>query len=274
MSKFVAGLVQLRSGPDREAGFAQARDLIREAAAQGAKLLVTPENTGFLQMDRSGWAKQIRTEAEDEYLPRFQALAKELQVSLVLGSLPIKVADGKAANRSLLISPHGEIRARYDKIHLFNVAVSQTETWRESDTIQRGKQAVIAAAQGAMLGFSICYDLRFPMLYQALAKSGANVLLVPAAFTRPTGRAHWHALLRARAIETGSFVLAPAQGGVHPDGRKTYGHTLMVDPWGKIFADMDHDAPGVLVHEINLAKMKEARRRIPAIVSTQGFTGP
>lgn len=274
MSKLHVGLVQLRSGPNREEGFAQAESLIRQAANVGATLVATPENTTLLQMNRAAWAQQICAETDDPYLPRFRKLAKELGISLVIGSLPIKVAEAKAANRSFLITADGAIAARYDKIHLFDVAVTKSETWRESDSIQPGHNAVIAETQGARLGFSICYDLRFPQLYQKLAKAGANILLVPAAFTRPTGRAHWHALLRARAIETGSFVLAPAQGGVHEDGRKTYGHSLIVDPWGKIIAELDHDEPDMLVHEINLAKVDEVRRRIPAIVSAQAFTGP
>jgi predicted amidohydrolase len=207
---------------------------------------------------------KVHVEDEDPSLLAFRATAKELGVWLLIGSMAIKVGERQCANRSFLIGPDGAIRASYDKIHMFDVDLPNGEQYRESRNFRRGERAVIADLPWGRLGLSICYDLRFPQLYRALAHAGASFLTIPAAFTHTTGKAHWHVLQRARAIETGCFVIAPAQGGVHPNGRHTFGHSLIVAPWGEILAEAGED-PCVITAEIDPAKVAEVRQRIPAL---------
>jgi deaminated glutathione amidase len=264
-NSFSIALVQMRAGTQPVQNIIDASAMIREAAAKGAQLVCTPENTHLIQTDRRLFLQTISEEDNEPALQAFCDLAKELGIFLLLGSLIIKVSPGKAANRSFLINPQGEIVSRYDKIHLFDVTINDRETWHESDYTRAGTRAVIAKAGLATLGLTICYDLRFAALYRLLAQKGANVLTVPSAFTRVTGRAHWEVLLRARAIECGAYVLAPAQGGVHEDGRRTYGHSMVVDPWGEVIATLDHDEPGVLLADLDLQKCVTVRQRLPAL---------
>ncbi len=256
--------IQLRSGVDIDANLRAAEALIRAAAGEGASFIATPEMTHILQRSPKRLFAALRPEAEDKGAAFFAALADELGVHLLIGSLAVLKSEGRAANRSLLFGTDGQILARYDKIHLFDVTVSRKETWRESAIYDRGTAAVTAQIDGAKLGLSICYDVRFANLYRRYAEAGAQILTVPAAFTKPTGEAHWEALLRARAIETGSFVIAPAQGGTHEDGRTTYGHSLIIGPWGKVIAKIDGDQPGYITADINVADVAAARERIPA----------
>lgn len=264
--------VQMRSGVDIDANLAQAEALIRGAAAEGASFIATPEMTHLLQRSSKRLFMEITDEASDKGVARFGALAKELGIDLLIGSLAIKTSEGRAANRSFLFGPNGIIKARYDKIHLFDVTVSQEETWKESRVYDGGTKAVLSTAGNAKIGLSICYDVRFADLYSAYAQAGADIITVPAAFTRPTGKAHWEVLLRARAIETGSFILAPAQGGTHEDGRSTWGHSMIVGPWGEILGEVEGDEPGYLCAEIDLNDVTDARRKIPAWQHTPAYS--
>lgn len=256
--------IQMRSGVDIEANLKAAESLIRAAAKDGASFIATPEMTHLLQRSPKALFAAITDEANDLGVKHFGALAKELGIEILIGSLAIKTAENRAANRSFLFGRDGRLKARYDKIHLFDVKVSREETWNESKVYDRGHKAVMADIDGAKIGLSICYDLRFPSLYRHYGQSGADIIAVPAAFTRPTGEAHWGALLRARAIETGSFIIAPAQGGPHEDGRTTYGHSLIIGPWGDIRAHLDNHQPGYICADIDLDDVQDARRRIPA----------
>ncbi|HEX6859666.1 MAG TPA: carbon-nitrogen hydrolase family protein [Caulobacteraceae bacterium] len=267
------GLVQLRTPATHEAALAHAAPLVREAAAGGAEFILTPEGTNILQRDREQLLPQLKTVEEDPVVRGLRALAAELAVWIDIGSALVTDA-GKCANRQLLVAPDGSIAASYDKIHMFDVDLPTGETARESHVYEPGKAAVLADTPLAKLGLTVCYDMRFPALYRALTVGGAQVLTVPAAFTRPTGEAHWEVLLRARAIETGSYVLAAAQGGLHEDGRGTWGHSLVVGPWGEIVGQLDHDEPGVLFADLDLAKVEAARSAIPALKNARQFTGP
>ncbi|MEM1315174.1 MAG: carbon-nitrogen hydrolase family protein [Pseudomonadota bacterium] len=284
-----AALVQTCSGDDPAASTAAAAALIREAAAQGADLIATPEVTNLVTLSRRHQHATLRSEAEDPSLAAFRDLAAELGRPLLIGSLAL-LADAHAGpgeapfvNRSFLIGPDGALRARYDKIHMFDVEVSADETYRESSAYRPGARAVtadLADAPGApRLGLTICYDMRFPALYRALAEAGAQILTVPSAFTVPTGRAHWETLLRARAIETGCFVLAPAQTGTHPAAvegariRKTYGHSLAVAPWGEVLADAG-EATGVTLVDLDLDLVAQARARVPSLANARPFSPP
>jgi predicted amidohydrolase len=270
---FRAACVQLRSSDDVAENIRATSELIREAKAKGAQFIATPENTTLMAPD--GGAKLERSFAEDRdpALPAFTALAKELGIWLLIGSLAIKVSDTKTANRSFLIDPNGEIKARYDKIHMFDVDLPSGETYRESNTVAGGSRAVIADLPWGKVGLTICYDLRFPQLYRALSQDGAFMLAVPSAFTETTGKAHWHVLLRARAIENGAFVIAPAQGGTHANGRQTYGHSLIVAPWGEIIAEAGIE-PCVIVADIDPALVEAARGRVPNLRHDRPFEGP
>jgi deaminated glutathione amidase len=272
-NKVRAACVQLRAGEDVAENIRAASDLIREAAKAGARLMATPENTGLMAADGGAKLEKTFSEAEDPALPRFAALAEELGIWLLIGSLGIKVAAGKTANRSFLIGPKGAIVARYDKIHLFDVNLPSGESYRESNTVEAGGQAVVAALPWGRIGLSVCYDLRFPGLYRALAQAGAAILAVPSAFTETTGKAHWHALLRARAIENGAFVIAPAQGGTHANGRKTYGHSLIVGPWGEILAEAGTE-PGMIMAELDLGEVDAVRARLPSLEHDRAFEVP
>ncbi|WP_304192256.1 carbon-nitrogen hydrolase family protein [Phenylobacterium aquaticum] len=267
-------LIQTRTPASHAAALDHIAPLVREAAAQGAQLIATPEGSNILQKDKAKLLPQLVLLADDPVVRGLQALAEELGVWLLVGSALVKREDGKAANRCALISPAGEIVATYDKLHMFDVDLPTGETARESETYEPGDRAVTVDLGEAKLGLTICYDVRFPALHRALALAGAQVITVPAAFTRPTGAAHWEILLRARAIETGSFVLAPAQGGFHEDGRGTYGHTIAIAPWGEVLGELAHDEPGVLVVDLDLAAVGKARAAIPALANARAFAAP
>jgi predicted amidohydrolase len=273
VSGFRAACVQLRSSDDVGENIRHASALIREAHGQGAHFVATPENTTLMAPDGGAKLERSFTEADDPALPAFAALAEELGLWLLIGSLAIKVSDTKTANRSFLFDPRGRVAARYDKIHLFDVDLPSGERYRESGTVAGGDRAVSAELPWGRLGLTICYDLRFPQLYRAHARAGAFALTVPSAFTETTGKAHWHVLLRARAIENGAFVIAPAQGGTHANGRRTYGHSLIIAPWGEILAEAGTD-PCVIVADIDPALSADARARVPNLQHDRVFSGP
>lgn len=268
--KFRAGLVQMRSGRTVDRNVAAASELIRQAAAGGAHYVQTPEVTTLMELDRERLFASCQPEQGNEALAEFQSLARELGVWLHIGSIPILASPTKLANRSYLLSPDGRIAARYDKIHMFDVELANGETYRESENYQGGTEAVVARLPWGGLGMTICYDLRFPYLFRALAHAGASMIAVPAAFTRPTGEAHWHVLLRARAIEAQSFVLAAAQGGQHEHGRSTYGHSLIVSPWGEILAE-GGTGPGVIFADIDMSQVADVRQRVPSLRHDRPF---
>lgn len=259
-----AALIQMRAGRDMARNVADASALIREAVGQGADFVSTPEMTNILEPDRPRLKSLAKTEAEDDSVAAFSALAQELGLWLNIGSLALKGPGEKLINRSLLFAPDGSIAARYDKIHLFDVDLPTGESLRESHAYEGGTDAVLAETVLGPIGLTICYDMRFPHLYRGLAKAGAKLFTVPSAFTVPTGQAHWHVLLRARAIETGSFVLAAAQGGRHESGRETYGHSLIVSPWGEVLAEAGTE-PGIVMADLDPAQSDLARARVPAL---------
>ena len=273
MAIFKAAAVQMRGGRSVAPNIDAAEALIREAASAGARYVLTPEMTDIIERDRAALMAAISPEESDPALARFRALAKALGIHLHIGSLAIRLPGEQVANRAFLIGPDGAIIARYDKIHMFDVDLDGGESWRESRTYRPGDRAVVAHVGDAHVGMSICYDLRFPQLYRALAKAGATVLAVPAAFTKQTGEAHWHVLIRARAIETGAFVVAAAHGGHHEDGRDTYGHSMIVDPWGKVIAEAGTE-PGIVVADIDIEESRKARARIPALTHDRAFALP
>ncbi|MDX8445784.1 carbon-nitrogen hydrolase family protein [Mesorhizobium captivum] len=272
MGIFKAAAVQMRSGTSPERNAADMERLVREAADQGATYVQTPEMTGALVRDKQAGAAAFTSEDKDVVVSTARKLAEELGIYLHVGSTAILRADGKLANRAFLFAPDGATIANYDKIHMFDVDLDNGESWRESASYEPGTEAIVTDIDGARLGFAVCYDLRFPQLFRAEALAGAHVLSVPAAFTRQTGEAHWHVLLRARAIENGAYVVAAAQGGLHEDGRETYGHSLIVDPWGRIIAEAAHDEPGVIVAEIDPSQSATARRKIPNLKNARDFS--
>ena len=253
------------SGVDPATNIEAASALIRQAAAAGAQLVATPEMTSLLVRKREQLFELAQPEADDPALAAFKALADELGIHLLIGSLAIRLSSERCANRSFLIGPDGEVMARYDKLHMFDVDVDEHNRWQESTTYQAGDTACLAGTVLGQIGLTICYDVRFSALYTALARAGADILTVPAAFTAVTGEAHWHVLLRARAIETGCFVIAPAQSGLHEDGRETYGHSLIINPWGEIIGEAENGDPGIVVAEIDLEQVQQARARIPSL---------
>ena len=257
-------LLQMTSGIDPAANAAVVTSAIRDAAAGGAAMLFTPEMTGLLDRDRGRAAATIVDEADDRVLAAVRAAAADTGMWIHLGSLAVRGPGGRYANRGFVIDGDGVIRSRYDKIHLFDVDLPTGERWHESTAYVPGQAASVVAAPIGQVGLSICYDLRFAALYAALSAAGATILAIPAAFTRPTGAAHWHVLMRARAIESAAFVVAAAQTGEHEDGRATYGHSLVVDPWGEVLLDMG-EAPGIGFAEIDIARVAEVRARIPVI---------
>jgi predicted amidohydrolase len=267
---FRAGLIQLGAGRSVEANIDSAAKLVREAKANGADYVQTPEMTNLMERGRKALFATIVEEERDPALAAFRELARELKLFFHIGSLAVKATPEKAANRGLLIDRDGEIVARYDKIHLFDVELADGESYRESNTYRPGETAMLADLPWGRLGLSVCYDLRFPALYRALAEAGADFLAIPSAFTKQTGEAHWHVLMRARAIETGAFVLAAAQGGHHENGRDTFGHSLAVDPWGRVIAEGGVE-PGVVMAEIDPALVVEARERIPSLQHGRRF---
>lgn len=272
-------LVQLTSSDDPEENLGTIRGYLRDAANAGAEFVLTPEVSNCVSSSKSHQTDVLKPEEEDATLAALQAEASELGLWLLIGSLALKTTDpdGRFANRSFLIAPDGSIRARYDKIHMFDVQVTPDETYQESDGYRPGTRAVVADTPFAPIGMSICYDVRFPYLYRALAEAGAHILTVPAAFSHVTGAAHWHSLLRARAIETGCFVLAPAQTGKHRASRgkqrQTYGHSLAVSPWGEVLLDAGTD-PGVYTFEMDDAAVTAARQKVPSLTHTRTFEGP
>tara|TARA_R110000787_G_scaffold42481_3_gene104510 strand:- start:1494 stop:2336 length:843 start_codon:yes stop_codon:yes gene_type:complete len=272
MTLLRAACVQMRSGTEVAGNISAATALVRQAAAAGATLIATPEMTNLLDI-RPGMARpKIVKQDDDATLAAFRALADELDVWLLLGSIAVTLeGDDRFANRSFLIGPDGKVVAHYDKIHMFDVEVGDGQTYRESRTYRPGEATTLAYAAIVRVGMTICYDLRFPALYRTLAQAGAQILTVPAAFTRVTGEAHWHVLLRARAIETGCFVIAPAQGGKHEDGRETFGHSLIISPWGEILAEADGDEPGVIWADLDLDQVAKSRARIPSLGNDQAF---
>jgi predicted amidohydrolase len=269
--KFRAALVQLRSGREIGPNIAAAKNLIAAAAAEGAQYVQTPENTPLMELEAERLFALIKPEAESGFIGEFSNLARDLKIWLHIGSAAVLAEDGRAANRAFMFRPDGAIAARYDKIHMFDVDLPNGERYTESKNFRPGAEAVTVDLPWCRLGLSICYDLRFPEQYKALAQAGAEVLTVPAAFTQATGQAHWQILLRARAIETGSFVLAAAQGGTHENGRSTYGHSLIISPWGEILAEAG-DEPGIVSAEIDPAVSRETRQRIPALTHARDFS--
>jgi predicted amidohydrolase len=258
--------VQLSAGREVGSNLEIVSDLVRQAAAAGAKLITTPENAVMIEPRRAPKFAQAEDEAQPYALASFQSLARETGAWLLAGSIATKLPDEpeRLANRSTLLSPDGRIVAQYDKIHMFDVDLANGESYRESSQFRPGDKAVVANTPWGGFGLSVCYDLRFPALYRALAQAGARLIGIPSAFTVPTGRAHWHVLVRARAIETGCFVLAPAQTGTHAEGRKTYGHSLIVDPWGEILAEAGEEV-GFITADLDLGKIDEARRMVPSL---------
>ncbi len=267
-------LLQLRTPASQAAALEHVEPLLRQAAATGARFVVTPEATNILEKDRAKLFERLETAEQDPCVHGMIALARELGVWLLIGSALVKRADGGAANRSMLIDPNGRTVAAYDKIHMFDVDLPTGETARESEAYTPGCAAGLADTPFGRLGLSVCYDVRFPYLYRALAKAGAEILTVPSAFTRPTGEAHWEILLRARAIENGAFVLAAAQGGRHEDGRGTWGHSLVIGPWGEILAQAADDEPAVIAAELDLDASAKARAAIPSLANERAFAGP
>lgn len=261
-----AAVVQLNAGPVIEDNLRQAEHFIREAARDGATLIATPENTCWMRASLEDKLKTSFPQDEHPAVSFFADLARELKVKLLIGSLAsIKIGEGKVANRSFLFGKEGQLITTYDKMHMFDVQLPNGDKYRESDSNQAGDEIVVAETERVKIGLSICYDVRFPQLYRQMARQGAQVLSIPAAFTVPTGQAHWEVLLRARAIENGAFVLAPAQAGTHEGGRATYGHSMIIGPWGQILAQIQGDGTGFASAELDLAEVDKARAAIPAI---------
>jgi len=272
MSTFRTAAVQMRSGTDVARNVEAMEKLVSDAVAKGAQYVQTPEMTGALMRDRAALFASLRDENEDLVFKAASALAKKHGIFLHIGSTAIAAGDGKIANRGGIFAPSGEKIATYDKVHMFDVDLDNGESWRESATYEPGKETVIAELPFAKVGMAVCYDIRFPQLFRAHALAGANVITGPAAFTRQTGEAHWHVLQRARAIENGAFLISAAQGGVHEDGRETYGHSLIVSPWGKVLAEAAHDEPGVIVADIDVSESTAARAKVPNLKNAREFS--
>jgi predicted amidohydrolase len=268
---FNAAMVQMCTGLLPQANLEQGTKLIREAAALGADYVLTPEVSNMIQANRKAMFENLALEAEDISLKAYRALAAELKIHLHIGSLALRVSPERAVNRSFLIGPDGAVIASYDKIHMFDIDLPGGESYRESANYQPGETAVITDLPWGRMGLTICYDLRFPALYRALAESGASFLTVPSAFTVRTGEAHWHTLLRARAIENGCFVFAAAQAGTHESKRQSYGHSLIVDPWGEVIAEGGVE-PGVFLAKIDPAKVETARKTVPSLQHGRRFS--
>ncbi|MEQ8695920.1 MAG: carbon-nitrogen hydrolase family protein, partial [Bauldia litoralis] len=270
---FKAACVQLTAGREFAPNIETASRFIRRAAEEGADFVALPENCTMIEPVAAAAVRKAQPEESHPGLAAFREVAAEAGVWLLVGSLSIKLPSGKIANRSLLIGADGAVAARYDKLHLFDVNLRDDEWYRESDTIEPGAEAVSAETPWGTLGMTVCYDLRFPYLYRSLAQAGASFLTVPSAFTVTTGKAHWHVLLRARAIETGCYVIAPAQWGEHAEGRRTYGHSLIVAPWGEVLAD-GGEGEGLTFAEIDPAEVDKARRRVPSLTHDRDFATP
>ncbi len=268
---FKAAVVQLNSSADVLKNISHASVFISEAAKRGATYIQTPEMSSIVDRDKNNLLRQVCFEEDDVFLSAMLKLAKELGITLHIGSVALKQGE-KLVNRAFIIDTKGLIRARYDKIHLYDVDLPNGESWRESSSYTAGSTAVIADIEQAKIGLSICYDLRFPALYHALAQNGAQILTAPSCFTRQTGEAHWHVLQRARAIETGSFMISAAQIGPHEDGRETYGHSIIIDPWGRVLADAGNKGPGIALADIDLSLVYHARQMIPTLQHAKSFT--
>ena len=269
-ARFKAAMIQMRTGLTPAANVDAAAGLIVQAKTDGADYLQTPEMTNVLAAKREHLFATVVEEEKDASLASFRDLARRLGIILHIGSLAIRLSPDRVANRAFLIDPNGEIVARYDKIHMFDVNLANGESYRESNNYTPGESAVVADLRWGRLGLTICYDLRFPALYRALAEAGASYLAIPSAFTKQTGEAHWHVLNRARAIENGCFVFAAAQGGNHENGRETFGHSLIIDPWGRVLAEGGTE-PGVVMAEIDPAEVATARARIPSLQHGRRF---
>ena len=268
MAKF--SLIQLNTGCNPKKSFEVLKKYITQAAQRGSKFICTPETTNIMEVRNSVLFKKIYTEKEDIYLKKILGLAKDLKIWINLGSWILKDRKGKALNRTILINSEGLIHSRYDKIHLFDVEISEKEKYLESKTYNSGNKAVVTKTPFGSLGLSICYDLRFPYLYRDLATNGAEIIFVPSAFTYETGKVHWHSLLTARAIETGSYIIAAAQKGTHENKRKTFGHSLVIDPWGNIIAEKKSGI-GLMDFDIDLRRVKNARSKIPSIYANKKY---
>ena len=257
-------LLQMRSGTEPAANVAFVCEQVREAARRGVRLVVTPEMTTSLDRRPGMLLARAQAQPDDDSLKALCALARECQIDLLIGSMAVRANADRLANRSLYLSAAGEVIAQYDKIHLFDADLGEGQRYEESARFVAGEQAVLVQRAGYTVGLTVCYDMRFPALYRDLALAGADIISVPSSFTVPTGEAHWHVLLRARAIETGCFVLAPAQQGVHEDGRETYGHSVVINPWGEVLAERSEE-PGLLMCELDLSEVAQARRRLPSL---------
>lgn len=268
---FKAALIQMRTRLEPTDSLEQATALIRKAVNDGAQYVQTPEVSNMIQKNREALFARLKHEGEDESLRAYRALAKELGIHLHIGSMAVLATPDRAANRSFLIAPDGELLASYDKMHMFDIDLGTGEKYHESANYQPGETAIMADLPWGKLGLTICYDMRFPALYRALAEVGADFIAVPSAFTKPTGEAHWHVLLRSRAIENGCFILAAAQAGTHESGRISYGHSLIVAPWGEILAEGDVET-GIVSAMIDPAKVQEARRKVPSLQHGRRFT--
>jgi predicted amidohydrolase len=269
---FTAAAIQMCSGVDPERNAAAMARLVRDAAGQGAIYVQTPEMTGMLQRDRAAAKALLRDETNDVIVRTGSELARELGIFMHVGSTAIALDDGKLANRGYLFGPDGKILNRYDKIHMFDVDLDNGESWRESAAYRPGSEARVLSLPFAEMGFAICYDVRFPTLFRAQAVAGAEVMTVPAAFTKQTGEAHWEILLRARAIENGVFVIAAAQAGRHEDGRETFGHSMIVDPWGRVLASAGPEGEAVILADIDTAAVKSAHDKIPNLKNGRDFS--
>jgi deaminated glutathione amidase len=262
-------VLQMTSGIDPEINFAVIADAAHQAKGEGAAMLFTPEMSLLLDRNRARAAEHIAAQDQSQYVPRFAALADETGVTIALGSMAVRHEAGeKNANRSMLFAPHAGTPVTYDKIHMFDVDLASGESWRESNAYEAGRAVVtVEGTPVGRLGLAVCYDLRFPALFGALGDRACDAIAVPAAFTKPTGAAHWHVMLRARAIEASAFVIAAAQVGSHEDGRETYGHSLVVDPWGEVLLDMGGEAPGLAFCDIDLTRIAEVRAQVPALAN-------
>jgi predicted amidohydrolase len=274
MNTLRCALIQTRTPAHQGAALAHIEPLIEQAAGQGAAFIATPEGSNLLQKDRDLFIRTAVAPQDDVFIEGVRGLAQRHGLPILIGSALVKREDGLFANRAMLIDAAGEIVETYDKIHMFDVDLPTGERYRESSLYTPGDRAVVAQTPWGGLGLTICYDVRFPGLFQALAQAGVRMITVPAAFTRPTGQAHWQVLLRARAIETGAFILAPAQGGFHEDGRGTHGHSLVVSPWGEVIAALDHDEPGVLMADLDLTLVETTRSAIPNLKNQRAWAAP
>jgi len=265
-------LVQMRSTRTLTDNVDAACVMIEEAAGAGAHYVQTPEMTSLIERDRTRMAEVVTADAVEDAIARLSALADRLNITVHIGSMAVPLADGRFANRAHLFGPDGALITTYDKIHMFDVDLANGESWRESAIYAPGDRCVVANLGQLRLGLGICYDLRFSPMFRAQAQAGADLLTAPAAFTRQTGKAHWHVLLRARAIETGSYVAAAAQGGTHEDGRETFGHSIVIDPWGQVIAEKADDEPGLLLADLDMSRVADARGKIPALEHDRAFS--